>query len=323
LRSNLLRSLFTTPGPAVAVSIAPEQVAAVHVESGRKGPLVRGHARLPLPEGAVTPAVQGTNLADPAAVAEALEGVLERLPRRPRRIGLLLPDAAAKVSMVRFASVPARAADLDPMLRWQVRRTVPFDVDEAQVDWMPGRTTAGGEQEFVAVLAHRAVVEEYERVCAAAGMHAGLVDLLSFSLIEAAVACGATDPTVDWLLVHVGGGASTLAVVRDRHPLLFRTVADGQPPGDLVHQTAMYYEDRLGGGGLSHALIAGNCGAPHGFEAIRRVIEGRLAIAVEPIANRLARLLPDRDGLDAAALDGLAAPLGLLLRVRPPRRASA
>ena len=322
MRSNLLRSLFTTPGPAVAVSIAPEQVAAVHVEAGRKGPLMRGHARLPLPAGAVTPAVQGPNLADPAAVADALEGVLEGLARRPRRIGLLLPDAAAKVSMVRFASVPARAADLDPMLRWQVRKTVPFDVDEAQVDWMPGRTTAGGEQEFVTVLAHRAVVEEYERVCAAAGMHAGLVDLLGFSLIEAAVACGATDPTADWLLVHVGGGSSTLAVVRDRHPLLFRTVADGQPPDELVHQTAMYYEDRLGGGGLTHALIAGN-GAPHGLEAIRRAIEDRLAIAVEPIANRLARLLPDRGGLDAAALDGLAAPLGLLLRVRPPRRASA
>lgn len=323
MRSNLLRSLFTTPGPAVAVSIAPEQVAAVHVESGRKGPWVRGHARLPLPAGAVTPAVQGTNLADPDAVADALDGVLQRLPRRPRRIGLLLPDAAAKVSMVRFASVPARAADLDPMLRWQVRKTVPFDVDEAQVDWMPGRTTAEGEQEFVAVLAHRAVVEEYERVCAAAGLHAGLVDLLSFSLIEAAVACGATDPTADWLLVLVGGGSSTLAVVRDRHPLLFRTVADGQPPGDLVHQTAMYYEDRLGGGGLSHALLAGNGAAQHGVEAIRRVIEGRLAIAVEPIANRLARLLPDRDGLDAAALDGLAAPLGLLLRARRPRRTSA
>ena len=314
MRSNLLRSLFTTPGPAVAVSIAPEQVAAVHVESRRKGPLVRGHARLPLPAGAVTPAVQGTNLADPPAVAEAVDGVLNALPRRPRRIALLLPDAAAKVSRVRFASVPVRAADLDPMLRWQVRKTVPFDVDEAQMDWMPGRTTAGGEQEFVAVLAHRAVVEEYEQVCTAAGTHAGLVDLLSFSLIDAAVAYGEADADADWLLVHVGGGSTTLAVVRDRHPLLFRTVADGQPLGDLVHQTAMYYEDKLAGDGLSHALIAANGGTPQGVEDVRRLVEDRLAIAVEPIAKRLGRLLPEQDWLDAAALDGLAAPLGLLLR---------
>ena len=311
---RLLRSLFTTPGPAVAVSIVPGLVTAVQIESGRKGPTVRGHARLPLPEGAVTPAVQAANLADAPAVAAALDGVLDQLPRRPRRIALLLPDGVARVSMVRFASVPSRATDLDAMIRWQVRKAVPFDVDEAQLDWAPGRATDGGEQEFVVVLAHRAVVEEYERVCTAAGVHAGLVDLASFSLIDAALADGVRDVGADWLLVHVGGGSATLAVVRGRHPLLFRTVADGQPLGDLVHQTAMYYEDRLGGGGFSHALIAGNGGAPDSVEAVRRVVEDRLAIAVEPIAQRLAPLLPDRDGLDPDALDGLAAPLGMLLR---------
>ena len=111
--------------------------------------------------------------------------------------------------------------------------------------WIPGRTTAGGEQEFVAVLAHRAVVEEYEQACTAAGAHAGLVDLLSFSLIDAAVAYGDADATADWLLVHVGGGSTTLAVVRDRHPLLFRTVVERAaagrpraPDGDVLRGQA-------------------------------------------------------------------------------------
>ena len=313
--SRLLRALFTTPGPAVAVSIAPEHVSAVQMESGRQGPMVRGHARAVLPEGVVTPAVHGPNLADAPAVARALEGVLAELPRRPRRVALLLPDGAAKVSMVRFANVPARAADLDRMIRWQVRRTVPFSVDEAQMDWTPGRLTAGGEQEFVVVLAHRAVVEDYERVCAAAGAHAGLVDLLSFSLIDAALARGVGGDGADWLLVHVGAGSSTLAVLRGRDPLLFRTVAaDGQPLGDLVHQTAMYYEDRIGGGSLSRALIAGGGGTPDDPEGIRRVIEDRLAIAVESVAGRLAPLMPEGDTVDPAALDGLAAPIGTLLR---------
>ena len=312
--SNLLRSLLTTPGPAVAVSITPEQVAAAHVEVGAAWAAGAGARAVAAPAGAVTPAVQGANLADPPAVAAAVEGALNALPRRPRRIALLLPDAAAKVSMVRFASAPVRSADLDPMLRWQVRKTVPFDVDEAQMDWMPGRTTAAGEQEFVAVLAQRAVVEEYEHVCTAAGTHAGLVNLLSFSLLDAAVAYGEAASDGDWLLVHVGVGSTTLAVVRDRYPLLFRTVADGQPLGDLVHQAAMYYEDKLAGDGLSHALVACNGGTPQGVEEVRRVVEDRLSIAVEPIAKRLTRLLPEENGLDVAALDGLAAPLGLLLR---------
>ncbi len=297
------------------MSVAPGHVTAVLMESGRQGPVVRGHARAALPEGAVTPAVHGPNLAAAPAVASAFDGVLDELPRRPRRVALLLPDGAAKVSLVRFATVPARASDLDAMIRWQVRRTVPFGVDEAQVDWTPGRLTAGGEQEFVVVLAHRAVVEEYEQVCTAAGTHAGLVDLASFGLIDAALARGAGDDGADWLLVHVGAGSSTLAVVRGRHPLLFRTVAgDGQPLGDLVHRTAMYYEDRIGGGGISRALVAGGGAAPDAGGGVRRAVEDRLAVAVEPIAERLTPLVPEPDGSSRAALDALAPLVGVLLR---------
>lgn len=312
---GLLRSLFTTPGPGAAVSIAAGHVTAVQIEAGGKGILVRGHARKALPDGAVAPAVQGPNLANPTAVASALDSVLEGLARRPRRIALLLPDGAAKVSMLRFANVPTRVADLDGMIRWQVRKTVPFSVDEAQVDWSAGRLTANGEQEFLVVLAHRAVVEEYEQVCTAAGAHPGLVDLLSFSLIDVALAHGAGEGGADWLLVHIGSGSSTLAVMRGRDPLLFRTVAaEGESLGDLVHQTAMYYEDRLGGGGLSCALVAGGGATRDGVEGVRRVIEDRLAIAVEPVAARLGPQAAEGAGLDAADLDGLVAPIGALLR---------
>lgn len=312
---GLLRALFATPGPAAAVSITPGHVTAVRIEAGRKRIVIRDHARAALPEGAVRPAVQGSNLADAPAVENAVRDVLDRLARRPRRVALLLPDGAARVSLVRFASVPARAADLDGMIRWQVRRTVPFSVDDAQVDWTPGRVTDGGEQEFVVVLAQRAVVEEYEQVCAGAGAHAGLVDLLSFGLIDAALARGAGEGGADWLLVRVGSGSSTVAVLRGRHPLLFRTVAGGRPRlGELVHQTAMYYEDRLGGGGLARALIAGGGGSSDGTAAARQVVKDRLGIAVEPLVERLAPLMPAQDPVDPPALDGLAAPVGRLLR---------
>ena len=311
---SLLRSLFTTPGPAAAVSIAPAHVTAVQVETDRGETVVCGHARAALPAGAVAPAVQGTNLADPPAVTAAVDEALGRLPRRPRRIALLLPDDAVKVSMVRFARVPARAAELDEMIRWQVRKTVPFSVDDAQMDCRRGRVTAEGEQEFVVVLAQRAVVEEYEQACAAAGTHAGLVEPLSFSLMFTALARGAGDGGVDWLLVCRGSGSATLAVVRGRHPLVFRTVAaDGEALGNLVHQTAMYYEDRLAGSGLSRALVAGDAATSDGVGAIRQVISDRLAIAVEPIAGRVAPLVSERAGVEPAALDELAAPLGVLL----------
>ena len=189
-----------------------------------------------------------------------------RFPRRPRRVALLLPDGAAKVSLVRFATVPARAADLEGMLRWQVRKTVPFSVDEAQLDWSRGRLTASGEQEFVVVLARRTVVQEYERVCTAAGIHAGLVDLLGFSLLDTALARGAGDDGVDWLLVHIGPGSSTLVVVRGRHPLLFRTVHLGGASRWATSCTRPRCTTKTawGGSGLSYAIVGGGNATPDG-----------------------------------------------------------
>ena len=307
-----MRSLFTTPGPAVAVSIAPARVTAVQIRTHRGKTMVCGHARAALPAGAVTPSVQGANLADPPAVTAAVDEVLGRLPRRPRRIALLLPDDAAKVSMARFARVPARAAELNEMIRWQVRKTVPFSVEDAQLDYGRGRLTADGEQEFVVVLAHRAVVEEYELACASARAHAGRVEPLSLSLLYTALAHGAGDGGADWLLVRTGSGSATLAVVRGRHPLLFRTVAaDGETLGDLVHQTAMYYEDRLGGRGLSRVLVAGD--TTDGVRAVEGILSNRLRITVEPIAERVAPLVSEQAGIETDALDELAAPLGVLL----------
>src|SRR4029079_17126575 len=105
--------------------------------------------------------------------------------------------------------------------------------------------------EFIVSVARRAVVEEYEGLCAAAGAHAGLVDISTFNIINALLA-GSDAPTADWLLVHVAADYTSIAILRSAELLFFRSRASSEGEGslaDLVHQTAMYYEDRLRGVG--------------------------------------------------------------------------
>ena len=117
-------------------------------------------------------------------------------------MALVLPDTTAKVSLIRFEKVPAKAQDLDQLIRWQVRKAAPFRVEDAQVSWVPGIAIDGGGREFVVSMARRDVIQSFERACEAAGVHAGLIDIASFSLINAQLA--ATRPAAgDWLLVHI------------------------------------------------------------------------------------------------------------------------
>lgn len=307
-----LPSLLTTPAPSVAVEIGPRLVSGLAVARHGSGAVITAHASEPVPAGALAPALVGQNVADRPAVARAVAGVLDRLAGH-RRIALVLPDAVAKVSLVRLDHVPSNARDLDQLVRWHVRKSAPFPLEEAQVTHSPGAPIPGGGREFVVAVARREAVREYEGLCEEAGAHAGLVDLSTFSLVNAVVA-SARAAQGDWLLVHLAAGAGSIAILRDGDLIFFRARGEGSEDGlaDLVHQTAMYYEDRLGGRGFARVLVAGSDGGPGGADAARREVDARLGVRSETVDPRRIAQFSDRIDADAALVNMMAPLVGVL-----------
>ena len=316
---SIQASLRESAAPAVAVEIASGRVSAASLEWRGDHPVVAAHASEPLAEGALVPSLTAPNAHDRAAVLGALGRVLERMGR-PRRIGLIIPDVVARVSLVRFEQVPPKVQDLDQLVRWQVRKSAPFAIEDAQISYVPGIRADDG-QEFIVTLAKRDVVQEYEQLCGEAGAHAGLIDLSTLNVINAVLA-GSGAPSADWLLVNIAADYNTIALLRGPHLISFRnraTEADGTLT-DLVHQTAMYYEDRLKGAGFSRVILAGAAAAAASqsgdIDPIRRSLEDRLKTPVETLDPRTAAALTDRITAAPALLDALTPLVGLLLRNR-------
>jgi Tfp pilus assembly PilM family ATPase len=226
-------------------------------------------------------------------------------------VALVVPDTVAKVSLLRLEKVPAKAADLREIVRWQVRKSAPFPVEQAVLSVSHGTPVAEGGREFIVALAREDVVRQYEQACAMAGAHAGIVDLATFGVLNSVLASGATG---DWLLVHVAGTFVTLAVVRDQHVIFFRHRSEESEGtlADLIHQTAMYYEDRLKGTGISRVWLAGMASMPDA-DLVRRDLEARLGASVERVDPSGAASLVD--GIDSTPdLDDALAPLVGVLR---------
>lgn len=325
---SLPKFLQSTP-PEVAVEIESTHVAAARLtwrgprRGSRAGVPFRGaaatvaaHTTEPLPPGLVAPALATANISDVPAVGRAIAQVLSRLGGRPRRVALVVPDTIAKVSLVRFENVPGKLRDLQELVRWQIKKTVPFPVEEAVVTFTPGPRHADG-QEFVVAAARGDVVQQYEQACTFGGVDAGLVDLATFSIVNGVLG-NRSAPAGDWLLVHVTPTYTTLAVVRDGHLIFFRNRADDAEGtlADLVHQTSMYYEDRLQGSGFARVMLAGASVDPSGADALRRSLEERLGLAVEPIDPRGTAALLDRITASPELLDALAPLVGILMRER-------
>jgi Tfp pilus assembly PilM family ATPase len=310
-----LSGLFQSAPPDVAIEIEAGHVAAARL-SGRAGAAtIAAHAIENLPAGAVVPTLTAANIHDMAAVTRALGEVLSRVGR-PRRAALVVPDTAAKVSLIRFEKVPARAHDLQELVKWQIRKSAPFPLEQGIVTVTPGARVEGG-QEFIVAIARRDVIEQYQQACAQVGVHAGLVDLATFSIVNGVLA-SSTSPQGDWLLVHVTPAYMTLTVVRENNLIFFRNRADDAEGtlADVVHQTAMYYEDRLKGGGFTRVLLAGAAGAPGGAESLRRNLEERLGLSVEAVDPRSAADIVDRIMASPELLDALSPLVGILMRER-------
>lgn len=311
---------FGSPAaPTAAVDIAMNRVAGATVEARGGRLVVTAHAVELLPEGALTPSLTATNLRDRASVAAAVKRILEAIGR-PRRVALIVPDPVAKVSLVRLEKVPERAQELDQVVRWQVRKAAPFPLEEAQVSSVPGAIGPDG-REFIVSLAKRQIVEEYEGLCQAAGAYAGLVDIATLNVINAVMAAP-PGPHADRLLVNVAPDYASIAVLRGHDLILFRSRgadADGTL-ADLVHQTAMYYEDRLQGSGFGQVLLCGAAAAQgrhvSDVEQLQRSLEERLQTSVDTVDVRAAVTLADRIVASQALLDTLAPVVGALVRER-------
>jgi Tfp pilus assembly PilM family ATPase len=266
----------------------------------------------------VTPALNAINVHDRRALAAALRSAFDKLGTRPRRVALVIPDNAAKLSLLRFEKVPA-ASDLDQLIRWQVRKAAPFKAEDAQISWVPAAPLADGGREYLVTMARRDIVDSYMAACADAGADAGVVDLASLNLINAALASGAGAGAGDWLVVHVAADYATLAIVRERQLIFFRTrQLEGEGDlADVVHQTAMYHEDRLGGKQFARVVLSGAAarGAAAG-EGVRRALEERMGVRVESLDFRGTAAMRDRVGAAPELLDTLAPAVGVVLRER-------
>jgi type IV pilus assembly protein PilM len=308
-----LATWLASSGPDVAIEIASEAVSVALLGFRGSEPVLEASGSAPLPAGAVVASLTAQNIVDRPAVVEALRAACQHAGQRPRRAALVIPDLAARVALIRFDQLPARREDLDQLIRWQVRKSIPFPMEEACITHSPGtRSGAGGE--FVTVAARRDIIREYEGVCDEAGIYAGLVDVSTLGLVNLYLG-GSTVPAGDWLVVHMRPDYTSIAILRGADLIFFRTRPEGEEESlsDVVHQTAMYYQDRLGGQGFARVFAGGSTRVAGGVEIARRDLEVRLGHAVDTIdANTAAP--PSERVPRAEPLPALAPLVGMLLR---------
>lgn len=233
--------------PPAAVEFSPEGVLAAALPAKRRG-VTSGpvYAFAPLPEGALVAFLDAPNFRAPEAIGSALRSVLDQVSPRIHAVTLILPDPLVRVFVLDFDAFPAKPAEAISVVRFRLRKMVPFEVEEAGVSYQVLSQTES-ECKVLSAIVPGPILTEYEGAVRDAGYEPGAVLSSSLAALEAA------DPLEGVLAANLGANSITTTVSSGNNLLLYRTLDLPPEPWSRAAEiersiavAAAYFEDKLG-----------------------------------------------------------------------------
>jgi type IV pilus assembly protein PilM len=252
---RMARWLDSIPHPLIACEIAADYVAAARWT--RAGMGLDGFAVEPLPPGAILPTPVEANLIDVAEVRAAVGRVFSRLRAKSEDVALLLPDSVIRVFVLHFDVFPRKAEEAIPILRWRLKKSVPFEAEETLISYMRQNPREDGV-DIVTGLARLRIVREYESLVESVGMSPGVVMSSTLAVVPL------LPDGRPALLARVAGATLTTAIVREGMLCGYRCItlpADArhvtpQALLDEIYPLAAYYQDSWSEG-IAQVRLAG------------------------------------------------------------------
>ena len=242
---SILKNAGPQPGarPPAAIEISSEGVLAASLPGTGQSPVYAFQA---LPEGALLPGIAEANVRAPEVVAAAIREALGQVSPRSRSVTLVVPDTVVRVFVLDFDSLPAKPAEAYPVLRFRLRKMVPFDVEHAGVSYQV-LVENKKECKVLAAVLPGPVLAEYEAAIRAAGYEPGVVLSSSLAALETVNSLEAT------LIANLSPIALTTLIATGQNLLLYRTLDLPENPAHRQEEVrrgvavaAAYYEDKLG-----------------------------------------------------------------------------
>ncbi len=255
--------------PRLACEITPLGVLAARpgtvAIAGEAQDVLTGFA--PLRLGVLAPGLKPPNMPERAVVAAAIRQALDGMGERDRKVTVIVPDAAMRVLLLDFDTLPPKDTDVIPILRFRLRKLVSFEVEDAAISYqlMPSTRQADGLVRAMVAVMPGPVRAEYEDAVREAGYEPGAV--LSSSLAALAAVPGDSSS----LVVNRNWNAITTAITRGNEVLLYRTLDLG--------------EHGLGGRGLDQEL-----GEAHAISELQQTVSVAMAYFEDTLSQPISHI---------------------------------
>ena len=253
-----------------------------------------------LAPGVISPSPLRDNVLQPDLFAFDVARLVPPAPPRKRRTAaLILPDYSARLSVLDFDSFPEKAEDQEALVRFRIRRSVPFDIDSAKLSYWRQNSPGGKSHEVVVAVTPVEIIARYEAPFRAAGLQLGFITTSALACCELipqdgiSVVAKVNGRVLTVLVSHLG----VLKLIRSlelTEDSLAEIAAD-------LYPTFVYVEDNL----LAPATRLLLCGFGEWESAALEQFRNELQIPVETLRSRIGAVNGRNAGLLGYLQSGL------------------
>jgi type IV pilus assembly protein PilM len=229
-----------TAKPKLACEISADRVLAGRVIDNGSG--LEACAAKELAPGSVVPDLVENNLRQREVVRSGIEDALGSVAGRSHDVIAVVPDAAVRVMLVEFDTLPSDHEEALGVVRFRLKKSLPFDVEKAKVSYHAQKI--GSEVKVVAAVALGSVIEDYESIFRDAGFAPGVV------LPSTLAALGAADGKKPTMVIKVDALTTSIAILNDEQLQLFRTLENargvtinGEQLAEEVYPSIVFFQD--------------------------------------------------------------------------------
>jgi type IV pilus assembly protein PilM len=235
----------------------------------------------PLKAGTLAVSPLKENVLDPDEFTMAIRAMANTQTSRKRKdVALILPDYCTRIAVLDFDNFPSDPKEQVSLVRFRMKRSVPFDVDSAALAYF-AQSGPGKKVDVVVTVAPLEIVSRYESPFRAAGMNPGLVTTSSLAALELAPERGLS------VFAKLTGRVLSVLVRQGAALKLARCLEMPSPSledvAGVLIPTFVYIEDNLGG--RAERLML--CGFGAQTEEAQRRFHEELGVEVEPLRSPL------------------------------------
>ncbi len=208
---------------------------------------------VPMEPGIVEVSPLKDNVHRPDLLAELVRQITPangKKKNRRRGAAVVLPDYSSRVTVLDFDTFPSKPDEQMSLVRFRVKKSVPFDLESAVVRYFAQPRRDSGKVDVVVAVTALEIVSRYEAPFRSAGLHPGLVSISALAALELTRAFQSS-PAIT-MLAKLTGRSMSVSVMEGGVLRLFRCVELPEVTREeilgVLHPTFAYAEDVLGKG---------------------------------------------------------------------------